>query len=122
MKQYQTEQEAAISELRCKIEKNKAALDEIPSLIEKTMKENDDKIPEDLKATINTKLEALKKAKDEKNFDEIKKIQEELQQEMMKIGEAIYKAQQETATQTEATTPPTGESTSGDTVDAEVVE
>ena len=54
--------------------------------------------------------------------EEIKKIQEELQQEMMKIGEAIYKAQQETAAQAESTTPPTDESANSNTVDAEVVE
>jgi hypothetical protein len=42
---------------------------------------------------------------------------------MMKIGEAIYKAQQEAQAQTDSSTPPpTGESTSTDTVDAEVVE
>ena len=108
-----------------KFKEEQTTLNQVDSMIfnlEKTMKENYDKIPEDLKATINTKLEALKKAKDEKNFDEIKKIQEELQQKMMKIGEAIYKAQHETAAQTEATTPPTGESTDSNTVDAEVVE
>ena len=108
-----------------KFKEEQTTLNQVDSMIfnlEKTMKENYDKIPEDLKATINTKLEALKKAKDEKNFDEIKKIQEELQQKMMKIGEAIYKAQHETAAQTEATTPPTGESTDSNTVDAEIVE
>lgn len=108
-----------------KFKEEQTTLNQADSMIfnlEKTIKENDDKIPEDLKASINTKLEALKKAKDEKNFDEIKKIQEDLQQEMMKIGEAIYKAQQETVAQTEATTPPTDESANSNTVDAEVVE
>lgn len=40
----------------------------------------------------------------------------------MKIGEAIYKAQQETTAQTEATTHPTSESTNSNTVDAEIVD
>jgi molecular chaperone DnaK len=109
-----------------KFKEEQTTLNQADSMIfnlEKTMKENDDKIPEDLKASINTKLEALKKAKDEKNFDEIKKIQEDLQQEMMKIGEAIYKAQQEAQAQTDGSTPPpTGESTNSNTVDAEVVD
>ena len=110
-----------------KFKEEQTILNQADSMIfnlEKTMKENDEKISEDLKTTINSKLEALKKAKDEKNFDEIKKIQEELQQEMMKIGEAIYKAQQEANTQAEgATPPPTGEAKSdSNTVDAEVVE
>jgi molecular chaperone DnaK len=102
-----------------KFKEEQTTLNQADSLIfnlEKTMKENDDKIPEDLKTTINSKLEELKKAKEEKNFDKIKEVQESLQQEMMKIGEAIYKAQ------TEATPSPTGESTNSETVDAEIVE
>jgi molecular chaperone DnaK len=109
-----------------KFKEEQTTLNQAESMIfnlEKTMKENDEKIPEDLKASINTKLEALKKAKDEKKFDEIKKIQEELQQEMMKIGEAIYKAQQEAQSQTDASTPPPTDESKSDsnTVDAEVV-
>ena len=102
-----------------KFKEEQTTLNQAESMIfnlEKTMKENDEKIPEDLKSTINSKLDALKKAKDEKNFDEIKKIQEELQQEMMKIGEAIYKAQQEKGTT------PGGESNNSDVVDAEIVD
>lgn len=102
-----------------KFKEEQTTLNQAESMIfnlEKTIKENDDKIPEDLKSTINSKLESLKKAKDEKNCDEIKKIQEELQQEMMKIGEAIYKAQQEKGTT------PGGESNNSDVVDAEIVE
>ena len=100
-----------------KFKEEQTTLNQAESMIfnlEKTMKENDDKIPEDLKSTINSKLEELKKAKDEKNFDKIKEIQESLQQEMMKIGEAIYKTQQETQAQSE-------KFNSKDSVDAEVV-
>lgn len=89
--------------------------------LEKTMKENDEKIPEDLKTIINSKLDSLKKAKDEKNIDEIKKIQEELQQEMMKIGEAIYQTQQEAQANTEGRSH-TNESGNSNIVDADIVE
>ena len=102
-----------------KFKEEQTTLNQAESMIfnlEKTMKENDEKIPEDLKSTINSKLDALKKAKDEKNFDEIKKIQEEPQQEMMKIGEAIYKAQQEKGVA------PDSESNDSDIVDAEIVD
>ena len=100
-----------------KFKEEQTTLNQAESMIfnlEKTMKENDNKIPEDLKSTINSKLEELKKAKDEKNFDKIKEVQESLQQEMMKIGEAIYKTQQEAQTQPEGFN-------SKDSVDAEVV-
>ena len=95
--------------------------------LEKTMKENDEKIPEDLKTSINSKLEELKKAKDAKDVEGIKKIQEDLQQEMMKIGEIIYQSQQQAtnAAQAEGTqTPPKAESTKtdDDIIDAEVVD
>lgn len=110
-----------------KFKEEQTTLNQAESMIfnlEKTMKENGEKIPEDLKSSINSKLEELKKAKDEKKFNEIKKMQEDLQQEMMKIGEAIYKAQQESTAQTEGSTPPpTGESKSdSNTVDVEIVD
>ena len=90
--------------------------------LEKTMKENDDKIPEDLKSTINSKLETIKKLKDEKNCNELEKAMNDLQQEMQKIGEVIYKAQQTENNQSNNTSEQSNESTDSNTVDAEVVE
>jgi molecular chaperone DnaK len=96
--------------------KNQELLNQADSLVfnlEKTMKENDEKIPEELKTTITSKLEIIKKFKEEKNFEELEKAMNELQQEMQKIGEAIYSAQQAA---------PQPETTAGsETVDAEVV-
>ena len=113
-----------------KFREEQTAINNADSLIfnlEKTMKENDEKIPEDLKSSINSKLDELKKAKDSKNVEEIKKIQEDLQQEMMKIGEIIYQSQQQAtnATQAEGTqASPKTESTKtdDDIIDAEVVD
>lgn len=90
--------------------------------LKKTMKENDDKIPEDLKSTINSKLETIKKLKDEKNCNELEKAMNDLQQEMQKIGEVIYKAQQTENNQSNNTSEQSNESTDSNTVDAEVVE
>lgn len=86
--------------------------------LEKTMKENDEKIPSELKTSINSKLEQLKTAKEQKDFDKIKSISEELQQEMQKIGEAIYASQQ---TQSAQSTPNNTTNNDGP-IDAEVVE
>jgi molecular chaperone DnaK len=83
--------------------KNQELINQAESLafnLEKTMKENDDKIPEDLKTTINSKLERIKSLKEEKNYSELEQAINELQEEMQKIGEAIYTAQQGTNTQT----------------------
>ena len=105
--------------------KNQELINQADSLVfnlEKTMKENDDKIPEDLKSTINSKLETIKKLKDEKNYDELEKAMNDLQQEMQKIGEVIYKAQQTENNQSNNTSEQSNESIDSNIVDAEVVE
>ena len=98
--------------------KNQELINQADSLVfnlEKTMKENDDKIPADLKETINSKLETIKKLKDEKNYEALETAMTELQQEMQKIGEAIYNQQQATASAQST-------DTNGETVDAEVID
>ena len=61
--------------------------------LEKMMRDNDAKIPDDLKKPVNEKINALKELlKDEKaDTEAIKKATEELEQESQKIGEHIYK-------------------------------
>ncbi len=71
--------------------RNKA--DAIVFQLEKTMRENDDKIKDDLKKPVNEKISALKELlKDEKaDNDALKKATEELETEAQKIGTEIYK-------------------------------
>ena len=61
--------------------------------LEKMMRENDTKIPDDLKKPVNEKIGAVKDLlKDEKADPEaLKKATEELEQEAQKIGAEIYK-------------------------------
>ena len=61
--------------------------------LEKTMRDNDAKIKDDLKKPVNEKINALKDLlKDEKTDPEtLKKATEELEQEAQKIGAEIYK-------------------------------
>jgi molecular chaperone DnaK len=61
--------------------------------LEKMMRENDEKIKDDLKKPVNEKIGALKDLlKDEKADSEaLKKATEELEQEAQKIGAEIYK-------------------------------
>lgn len=66
---------------------------------EKSMGELGDKIPEDVKKGVQDKIEALKKVKDGEDKDAIKNSLDELMKEAQKIGEIMYKEQQEKAAQ-----------------------
>ncbi len=59
---------------------------------EKALKDNGDKIPAEIKESVNTKITALKGVKDGTDGEAIKKATEELSAEMSKIGEAMAKA------------------------------
>ncbi len=54
---------------------------------EKAVKENEAKLPEDIKKEINEKIEGVKKAKDSNNLDEIKFSTDTLSQSIQKIGQ-----------------------------------
>ncbi len=59
---------------------------------EKALKDNETKIPAELKDSVNAKITALRGVKDGTDGEAIKKATEELSAEMSKIGEAINKA------------------------------
>ena len=59
---------------------------------EKALKDNEAKIPAELKDGVNAKITALKGVKDGTDGEAIKKATEELSAEMSKIGEAMAKA------------------------------
>ncbi len=63
---------------------------------EKAIKDNEAKLPQDLKDGVNAKITALRGLKDGTDAEAIKKATEELSAEMSKIGEAIQKAGGET--------------------------
>ena len=63
---------------------------------EKALKENEAKIPAELKNSVNAKITALRGLKDSTDMEAIKKATEELSAEMSKIGEAMNKAGAET--------------------------
>ena len=62
---------------------------------EKALKDNEAKIPADVKDGVNAKITALRGVKDGTDADAIKKATEELSNEMSKIGEAMSKANAE---------------------------
>ena len=69
--------------------KNQA--DNLIYVAEKTLREMGDKISEQLKKEVTEKVEALRKAIEGNNLDEIKSKMQELSQSMQKIGVEAYK-------------------------------
>ncbi|MEK7080880.1 MAG: molecular chaperone DnaK [Patescibacteria group bacterium] len=63
---------------------------------EKALKDNEAKIPAEVKDSVNAKITILRGVKDGTDGEAIKKATEELSAEMSKIGEAISKASAET--------------------------
>lgn len=62
---------------------------------EKSLKDAEGKISDDLKSGVQSKIDALKAVKDGTDGDAIKKATEELSTELSKIGEAMNKASEE---------------------------
>jgi len=84
---------------------------------EKLIKENDEKLPEDVKTTVQADVDALKTALAGDDIDAIKAANDTLNESAMKLGEAIYAA-------ASAEEPTEGEeaTTNEDVVDAEVLD
>ena len=82
---------------------------------EKLIKDNEDKLPEDVKKEVQEDVDALKSALASDDIEAVKSANEKLMASQQKLGEAIYKAQPaEGEAQAEAS--------SEDVVDAEVVD
>jgi molecular chaperone DnaK len=83
---------------------------------EKLIKENDEKLPEDVKTTVQADVDALKSALAGEDVDAIKAASDTLNESAMKLGEAIYSAASAEQPAEE------GENSNEDVVDAEVVD
>ena len=86
--------------------------------IEKLIKENDDKLPEDVKTEVQGDVDAVKAALEGDDDDAVKTAFEKLQQSQTKLGEAIYASAQADAANGEASAQADDE----DVVDAEVID
>ena len=84
--------------------------------VEKLIKENDDKLNDDVKATVQADVDAVKAALAGDDDDAVKSAVEKLAESQGKLGEAIYASAQ---AETEASAEETKDE---DVVDAEVVE
>ncbi len=73
---------------------------------EKSLRDAGDKVPAELRATIENKITDVKNAQKGEDMEQIKKVTTELSTELQKIGEILNKASQESTAQTP---PPAGE-------------
>jgi len=94
--------------------KNRA--DSILYSTEKSMAEYGDKLPEAEKAQINADIDAIKKALEGENIDAINSATEALTKSAMKLGEMLYKQQQDEAAAADAGASSATSSESGEKV------
>lgn len=91
------------------------AAESVAYSVEKLLKENDDKLPEDVKTSVQGDVDELKKALEGDDDAAVKSALEKLQASQSKLGEALYAAAQADASESK---PAADE----DVVDAEVID
>lgn len=91
------EEHAADDQKRKELVEARNGADSLTYSTEKTLEEFGDQIGEDERAEIQSDLDALKEAALTEDADDIKAKTEALSKSAMKLGEAMYKASQETA-------------------------
>jgi len=99
--------------------KNRA--DDLAYTVEKSLKEYGDKIPTDVRGNLESLIKDLRQAIEEDNFQRIKILFDQLQQESTKIGQYLYQAQQAAAAGGEDSKASGGNNDSG-TVDTDYEE
>ena len=87
------------------------------------MSENEDKVPSEVADDVKEAIAEVRKALEGEDADAVKTAHDDLVARAQKIGEAIYKAEQESGPESGGDAP-TGESGSedDDVVDAEIVD
>jgi molecular chaperone DnaK len=96
--------------------KNKA--DELAYRVEKILKESGDKLSDDERSNLETKVKDLREAINNNNMQRVKLLFDQLQEESMKIGQKIYQDQQKQQAAQETNAEETSESDE-DTSDSE---
>jgi molecular chaperone DnaK len=120
----EAEEHAAEDKARRESAETRNSAEQLAYSIDKLIKENDDKLPEDVKSEVQGDVDALKSALAGDDDAAVKTAFDKLNESQTKLGEAIYaQAQQEAASASEAGAEQPADSTSDeDVVDAEVVD
>jgi molecular chaperone DnaK len=111
----EAEEHAAEDKKRREEQDLKNSAEQMAYQTEKIIKDNDDKLPEEVKTEVQADIDALKTALAGDDIDAIKSANEKLATSAQKLGEAIYANTSEDA-------PAEPEASSEDVVDAEVVD
>ena len=111
----EAEEHAAEDKKRREEQDLKNTAEQMAYQTEKIIKDNDDKLPEEVKTEVQADIDALKTALAGDDIDAIKSANEKLATSAQKLGEAIYANTSEDA-------PAESETSSEDVVDAEVVD
>jgi molecular chaperone DnaK len=111
----EAEEHAAEDKKRREEQDLKNSAEQMAYQTEKIIKDNDDKLPEEVKTEVQADIDALKTALAGDDIDAIKSANEKLATSAQKLGEAIYANTSEEA-------PAESETSSEDVVDAEVVD
>ncbi len=111
----EAEENAAEDKKRREEQETKNTAEQMVYQTEKLIKDNDEKLPEDVKTEVQADVDALKTAIAGEDVDAIKAASEKLSTCSQKLGEAIYASASEE-------TPAEAEGSSEDVVDAEVVD
>ncbi|WP_285041115.1 molecular chaperone DnaK [Plantibacter sp. LMC-P-059a] len=118
----EAEEHAADDKARREQAEVRNSAEQLAYSIDKLIKENDDKLPEDVKTDVQGDVDALKSALAGEDEDAVKAAFDKLNESQVKLGEAIY-AQAQTSESAAGTEAPAEDTTSDeDVVDAEVVE
>ena len=111
----EAEEHAAEDKKRREEQDLKNTAEQMAYQTEKIIKDNDDKLPEEVKTDVQADIDALKTALAGDDIDAIKSANEKLATSAQKLGEAIYANTSEEA-------PAESEASNEDVVDAEVVD
>src|SRR6056300_1228690 len=116
----EAEENAAEDKKRRESAEERNQAEQLVYSVEKILKENDEKLPDDVKSEVQADVDALKSALAGEDDDALKKAVEALSVSQTKLGEALYQAEPEAgAAEGEQTA---DSSDDEDIVDAEVVD
>ena len=118
----EAEEHAAEDKARRESAETRNSAEQLAYSIEKIMKDNEDKLPEDVRTEVQADVDALKTALQAEDDDAVKKAFDKLSESQTRLGEAIYNST-ETAQSAEAPEEPGADAGSDeDVVDAEIVD